>query len=221
MASRLAEEAARPFDLAAGPLVRAGLLRLGPLEHVVLFNLHHIVADGLSSNVGVGAVDGSAMAASAATSGAMRVLVHAVPEELPSGLWCYRVDASRSLLGGAVNDVGRAVSWLESTIRLDAGSSLDAVAAAAERAGFATLWSGEHVVMVDESASRYPYSDDGLIAVPADADWIDPMIGLSFAAAASTGGGISCAPANGCQSRTAPAATSRSRSVSATANGSS
>ncbi|SDT33546.1 gluconokinase [Friedmanniella luteola] len=88
------------------------------------------VADGLSSNVGVGAVDGSAMAASAATSGAMRVLVHHVPDELPSGLWCYRVDASRSLLGGAVNDVGRAVTWLESTIRLAAGASLDTVAAA-------------------------------------------------------------------------------------------
>jgi probable F420-dependent oxidoreductase len=62
---------------------------------------------------------------------------------------------------------------------------IDAVAVAADRAGFATLWSGEHVVMVDESASRYPYSDDGQIAVPAVADWIDPMIGLSFAAAAT------------------------------------
>jgi len=63
---------------------------------------------------------------------------------------------------------------------------IDAVAAAAETAGFATLWSGEHVVMVDESSSRYPYSDDGQIAVPAAADWIDPMIGLSFAAAATS-----------------------------------
>jgi probable F420-dependent oxidoreductase len=60
------------------------------------------------------------------------------------------------------------------------------VSAAAERCGFATLWSGEHVVMVDRSASRYPYSDDGVIAVPAQADWIDPMIGLSFAAAATS-----------------------------------
>jgi probable F420-dependent oxidoreductase len=67
---------------------------------------------------------------------------------------------------------------------------IDAVAAAADRAGFATLWSGEHVVMVDESASRYPYSDDGQIAVPAVADWIDPMIGLSFAAAATSNIGI-------------------------------
>jgi probable F420-dependent oxidoreductase len=63
---------------------------------------------------------------------------------------------------------------------------IDAVSAAAERAGFATLWSGEHVVMVDESASRYPYSDDGRIAVPAEADWIDPLIGLSFVAAATS-----------------------------------
>src|SRR6478736_827487 len=64
------------------------------------------------------------------------------------------------------------------------------VSAAAERCGFATLWSGEHVVMVDRSASRYPYSDDGQIAVPAQADWIDPMVGLSFAAATTSTIGI-------------------------------
>jgi probable F420-dependent oxidoreductase len=63
---------------------------------------------------------------------------------------------------------------------------IDAVAVAAEAAGFATLWAGEHVVMVDEPASRYPYADDGRIAVPADADWLDPLIGLSFAAAATS-----------------------------------
>ncbi len=63
---------------------------------------------------------------------------------------------------------------------------IDAVAVAAEQSGFATLWAGEHVVMVDQPASRYPYSADGRIAVPAAADWIDPLIGLSFAAAATT-----------------------------------
>ncbi len=44
--------------------------------------------------------------------------------------------------------------------------------------------------MVDESASRYPYSDDGRISVPAAADWIDPLIGLSFVAAATSTIGI-------------------------------
>ena len=42
---------------------------------------------------------------------------------------------------------------------------------------------GEHVVMVDDPASTYPYTDDGKIAVPADADSLDPMICLSFIAA--------------------------------------
>ena len=63
---------------------------------------------------------------------------------------------------------------------------IDAVAVAAEAAGFATLWSGEHIVMVDRPESRYPYADDGKIAVPPAADWLDPLIGLSFAAAATT-----------------------------------
>ncbi|HEV7655562.1 MAG TPA: LLM class F420-dependent oxidoreductase [Mycobacteriales bacterium] len=67
---------------------------------------------------------------------------------------------------------------------------VDAVAKAAEASGFATLWSGEHVVMVDQSTSPYPYADDGQIAVPTTADWNDPMIGLSFAAAATSTIGI-------------------------------
>jgi probable F420-dependent oxidoreductase len=60
---------------------------------------------------------------------------------------------------------------------------VSAVAAAADARGFATLWCGEHVVMVDSPRSRYPYSADGLIAVPPDADWLDPLLGLSFIAA--------------------------------------
>ncbi len=51
-AQRLAiEEARRPFDLARGPLVRAGLLRLGADEHAVLLTMHHIVTDGWSMGV--------------------------------------------------------------------------------------------------------------------------------------------------------------------------
>lgn len=61
-----------------------------------------------------------------------------------------------------------------------------AVSGAAEAAGFATLWAGEHVVMVDQPQSRYPYSGDGRIAVPADADWLDPLLALTFAAAVTS-----------------------------------
>jgi probable F420-dependent oxidoreductase len=62
---------------------------------------------------------------------------------------------------------------------------IDAVAAGAEGAGFATLWAGEHVVMVDHGSSRYPYAADGRIAMPSRVDWLDPLIALSFAAAAT------------------------------------
>jgi amino acid adenylation domain-containing protein len=45
------DEWKRPFDLAAGPLFRARLLRLGAEEHVLVFALHHIVGDGWSLGV--------------------------------------------------------------------------------------------------------------------------------------------------------------------------
>jgi probable F420-dependent oxidoreductase len=63
---------------------------------------------------------------------------------------------------------------------------IDAVARAAEGAGFARLWAGEHVVMVDRSASPYPYNEDGTIPIAADVDWLDPFGCLGFAAAATS-----------------------------------
>ena len=50
------EEAARPFDLARGPLLRAAAVRLAEAEWAVFFTLHHIVADGWSTGVLVGEV---------------------------------------------------------------------------------------------------------------------------------------------------------------------
>ncbi|HEX7240317.1 MAG TPA: condensation domain-containing protein, partial [Longimicrobiaceae bacterium] len=48
---RAREEAARPVDLAAGPLFRAALLRVGAEDHVLLLTMHHIVSDGWSMGV--------------------------------------------------------------------------------------------------------------------------------------------------------------------------
>ncbi|MGH8728230.1 MAG: condensation domain-containing protein [Burkholderiales bacterium] len=41
-------EAVQPMDLAAGPLFRACLLRLGADEHVLFLTLHQFIADGWS-----------------------------------------------------------------------------------------------------------------------------------------------------------------------------
>jgi tyrocidine synthetase III len=51
-ARALAErEAATPFDLERGPLVRGKLVRLADRDHVLLFTVHHIVCDGWSFDI--------------------------------------------------------------------------------------------------------------------------------------------------------------------------
>ncbi|MEU7991084.1 MFS transporter [Streptosporangium canum] len=45
------QEMARPFDLARGPLIRLLLVRLGPLDHVLLLTMHHAVTDGWSCDI--------------------------------------------------------------------------------------------------------------------------------------------------------------------------
>ena len=42
------EEARQPFDLAAGPLLRAKLLQLGSEDHILVLVMHHIITDGWS-----------------------------------------------------------------------------------------------------------------------------------------------------------------------------
>src|SRR6185295_5956898 len=44
-------ESSRPFDLAAGPLLRFTLVRLADEEHALVFALHHVVFDGWSTGV--------------------------------------------------------------------------------------------------------------------------------------------------------------------------
>ncbi|CAM2069493.1 Amino acid adenylation domain-containing protein [Sulfidibacter corallicola] len=49
---RLLDEAfEEPFDLSGGPLLRCGLIRMGPRTNVLYFVLHHIVSDGWSMGI--------------------------------------------------------------------------------------------------------------------------------------------------------------------------
>ncbi len=45
------KEAWRPFDLSADLMLRAGLARLAPEEHILLLTMHHIASDGWSSRL--------------------------------------------------------------------------------------------------------------------------------------------------------------------------
>ena len=61
---------------------------------------------------------------------------------------------------------------------------LGALARAAEAAGVASLWAPEHVVLVDEYRSSYPYADDGRFPLdPATGGFTDPFAVLTYLAA--------------------------------------
>jgi amino acid adenylation domain-containing protein len=45
------QETARPFDLAAGPLLRTSLVQLGDMDHVLLLTMHHIISDAWSRDI--------------------------------------------------------------------------------------------------------------------------------------------------------------------------
>lgn len=79
------------------------------------------IGDGYAATCGIGDASGSPVI-SLATSGAMRMLVDDPVGtgglDLPRGLWSYRVDSQHSLIGGAVNDVGRATEWMMRELRL-------------------------------------------------------------------------------------------------------
>ena len=57
-------------------------------------------------------------------------------------------------------------------------------ARAVEQCGFHSLWTGEHVVLVSQYSSKYPYTQDGKIPAPTTKiDILDPFATLTFAAA--------------------------------------
>jgi probable F420-dependent oxidoreductase len=62
---------------------------------------------------------------------------------------------------------------------------LRVVATAAERFGFATIWAPEHVVLLQQYVSKYPYSD-GRFPGPPDIPIADPFATLAYVAACTS-----------------------------------
>jgi amino acid adenylation domain-containing protein/non-ribosomal peptide synthase protein (TIGR01720 family) len=100
-AARLAAaEALRPFDLAAGPPLRAALLRLADEEHVLLATFHHIAADGWSIAVFVREL--SALYGAALESGRQSASLAGVLPELPLQYADHAARERRELAGAAL-----------------------------------------------------------------------------------------------------------------------
>jgi gluconokinase len=61
------------------------------------------------------------------TSAALRAVVTAEAPPVADGLWCYRIDGERYLVGGALSNAGAALSWLRRTLRLPSDEELAGV----------------------------------------------------------------------------------------------
>jgi gluconokinase len=77
------------------------------------------LGDGACSNVGSGCCTRERLAIMVGTSGAMRVLWKAREVKIPQGLWCYRADRRRFVMGGALSNGGLLYEWMNQTLRLD------------------------------------------------------------------------------------------------------
>ncbi len=88
------------------------------------------IGDGAAANLGCGCVGPERVALTVGTSSALRAVAVADAPQLPSGLWCYRVDARRSLPGGALTEGGSVYAWMRQTLQLDDPAAVEQALAA-------------------------------------------------------------------------------------------
>ena len=69
------------------------------------------IGDGAASNLGSGATKTGVAALNCGTSAAVRLVSRARRARVPFGLFGYRVDAERLLIGGAVSNAGNLRAW--------------------------------------------------------------------------------------------------------------
>ena len=103
------------------------------------------LGDGACNNLGSGCIDGTRASLMVGTTGAMRLIVEAPSIEIPKGLWCYRVDHKRFVIGGALSNGGEVFAWAKRTLQLpkDQEARLEAADPGTHRLTVLPFFSGE------------------------------------------------------------------------------
>jgi gluconokinase len=90
--------------------------RWPPLAEVPWFPA---IGDGAAANIGSGCTSSNQVAISLGSTSAVRAVLKNEIETIPAGLWCYRVDHRRLLLGGALTEGGNLFNWLKKLVQVD------------------------------------------------------------------------------------------------------
>ena len=91
------------------------------------------LGDGACANVGSGALGPSRIALTVGTSAAVRMILPRPAEQpwdVPPGLWAYRLDRQRAVLGGALSNGGNLLRWIWDTTGTDRDDETTRAAAA-------------------------------------------------------------------------------------------
>lgn len=83
------------------------------------------LGDGACDNVGSGCTERDRYALMVGTSGAMRACARADSIAIPTGLFCYRLDRKRFVLGGALSNGGEVFAWMRRTLQLPEANELE------------------------------------------------------------------------------------------------
>jgi gluconokinase len=84
------------------------------------------IGDGAASNLGSGATRPGFAAINVGTSAAFRVMREGEKAQAPFGLFCYRVDAKRYLVGGPVSNAGNLRAWAVRELQLPDETAIEA-----------------------------------------------------------------------------------------------
>src|SRR5207302_9384933 len=90
------------------------------------------LGDGACDNVGSGCITPSRFALMVGTSGAMRAVCESGSIRIPPGLFCYRVDRQRFVLGGALSNGGEVYAWMKQRLTLPPDDQMESQLAAME-----------------------------------------------------------------------------------------
>lgn len=88
------------------------------------------IGDGAASNLGSGCTTPGLAAINVGTSAALRIMRAGERAQAPTGLFCYRVDAQRYLVGGAISNAGNLRAWCLKELQTGDPAALEAALAA-------------------------------------------------------------------------------------------